>query len=94
MLYFDYVSRNQSLKDTEYRCHFSLGEIKLSEGRPAEALQCFERARKVAQHQKKKFDEADTLVQMGQVISQQEVSCSVHMLTTFKCQSPIKNLTC
>ena len=39
----------------------------MSEGRPSEALQYFEKARKVAQHQKRKFDEADTLVQIGQV---------------------------
>lgn len=62
------ITRSQNLKDTEYRCHFSLGEIKLAENHPAEALKYFVQARKVAQHQGRKFDEADTLVQMGQVL--------------------------
>ena len=64
------ITVNHSLKETEYRCHFSIGEIKLSENHPAEALQCFERARKTAQHQGMKFEEADTLVQMGQALLQ------------------------
>ena len=64
------ITVNHSLKETEYRCHFSIGEIKLSENHPAEALQCFERARKTAQHQGMKFEEADTLVQMGQTLLQ------------------------
>ena len=64
------ITVNHNLKETEYRCHFSLGEIKLDENRPAEALQCFERARKAAQHQGMKFEEADTLVQMGKALLQ------------------------
>ncbi|CAB4035582.1 tonsoku isoform X2, partial [Paramuricea clavata] len=56
------ITVKHSLKETEYRCHFSRGEIKLAENHPAEALQCFERARKAAQHQGMKFEEADTLV--------------------------------
>jgi NF-kappa-B inhibitor-like protein 2 len=64
------ITVNHSLKETEYRCHFSRGEIKLAEKHPAEALQCFERARKAAQHQGMKFEEADTLVQMGQILLQ------------------------
>ena len=64
------ITANHSLKETEYRCHFSRGEIKLAEKHPAEALQCFERARKAAQHQGMKFEEADTLVQMGQILLQ------------------------
>ena len=64
------ITVNHSLKETEYRCHFSIGEIKLSENCPAEALQYFERARKAAQHQGMKFEEADTLVQMGQTLLQ------------------------
>ena len=64
------ITVNLDLKDTEYRCHFSLGEIKLADNHPAEALQSFERARKVAQHQKMAFEVADTLVQMGQALLQ------------------------
>ena len=64
------ITVNLDLKDTEYRCHFSLGGIRLADNHPAEALQNFERARKVAQHQKMTFEEADTLVQMGQALLQ------------------------
>ena len=64
------VAGSVDLKDTEYRCHFSLGEIHLAENRLNEALRSFEHARKVAQHQKLAFEEADTLVQMAQVLLQ------------------------
>lgn len=62
------IAVNQNLKDTEYRCHFSLGEIKIAENLPAQALQCFERARNVAKHQGIKFEEIDTLVQMAKML--------------------------
>ena len=59
------IALNLNLKDTEFLCLFNLGDIKLSENCPAEALQYFDKARRVAQHQKKKFDEADALLRMG-----------------------------
>ncbi|XP_046842371.1 tonsoku-like protein [Xenia sp. Carnegie-2017] len=62
------IAVNQNLKDTEYRCHFSLGEIKIAENLPAQALQCFEHARNVAKHQGIKFEEIDTLVQMAKML--------------------------
>ena len=64
------ISININVKTLEFRCHFSLGEANLIKNHPAVALQCFERARKVAQHQKSTIDEADTLFEMGKTLLQ------------------------
>ena len=64
------VHRDQGLKDTEYRCLYSLGEIRAKTGQPACALRSFKEALQVARKNSNKFDEADALEQLGQVLYQ------------------------
>ena len=62
------LPRDQSLKDTEYRCLFSIGSVHMKSDADAHALRRFEQALQVARHGNKKFDEADALNMLGKVL--------------------------
>ena len=64
---FALFCREQGLKDTEYRCLFSIGSVRMKSDEDAHALRCFEQALQVARHGNKKFDEADALAMLGKV---------------------------
>ncbi|EDO37052.1 predicted protein, partial [Nematostella vectensis] len=60
------ISRDQNLRETEFRCHYCIGGQLLKIGQDSEAVKSLEKAVQVAQTNGNKFDEADALVQLGQ----------------------------
>ena len=62
------LPRDQKLKDTEYRCLFSIGSVHMKSDADAHALRRFEQALQVARQGNKKFDEADALNMLGKVL--------------------------
>ena len=62
------LPRGQCLKDTEYRCLFSIGSVHMKSDADAHALRRFEQALQVARHGNKKIDEADALIMLGKVL--------------------------
>jgi predicted RNA polymerase sigma factor len=59
--------REQNLQETEFRCHYCIGGVLMKIGLDAQAQNAFAKAVQVAQKSNRKFDEADALVQLGQV---------------------------
>jgi len=61
------IYSDQKLLETEFRCHYCLGGVLTKVGMDIEASSAYNHAVHIARKNGQKLDEADALVQLGQV---------------------------